>query len=174
MLFFLPLPCFSFIIPHSVSYHNRQATHQVVAGYTPTGIGRWLRSPESRYPFRTILETVVDLTQFNLVTPPTTVMAQLYETKYFSYYCCSLLYLSLFHALFFHPVLFFFFSFLFINFNQQARTSSWNHVPVCRIRGHSHKLQSEGEERRTETSPYTELAYLLHVCILVVLFCVRA
>ena len=91
MLFFLPLPCFPFTIPHSVSYHNRQATHQVVAGYTPTGIGRWLRSPESRYPFRTILETVVDLTQFNLVTPPTTVMAQLYETKYLSHYCCSLL-----------------------------------------------------------------------------------
>jgi hypothetical protein len=58
-----------------------QTRHQVIAGYTPTGIGKWLRSAGSRFPFRPILETVVDLSQFNLAAPPTTVMAQLYETK---------------------------------------------------------------------------------------------
>jgi len=58
-----------------------QTRHPVIAGFTPNGIGRWMRSPDSRFPFRTILETVVDLSSFNLATPPTTVIAQLYELK---------------------------------------------------------------------------------------------
>eukprot|EP00026_Physarum_polycephalum_P005845 Phypoly_transcript_05884.p1 GENE.Phypoly_transcript_05884~~Phypoly_transcript_05884.p1 ORF type:complete len:278 (+),score=34.19 Phypoly_transcript_05884:111-836(+) len=69
-------------LQNEITALKTQARRQVIAGYTPTGIGRWLRAPESRFPFRPVLETVVDLSQFNLAAPPTTVMAQLFETKY--------------------------------------------------------------------------------------------
>jgi len=58
-----------------------QLSRTVLAGFTEAGVTRWEKAPES-FLLKTVLQAYVDLTPYHLPRPPTTVIAQLYETKY--------------------------------------------------------------------------------------------